>query len=207
MRRRTGGFTLVEVMVSLGVMTVGAMSIIALQQQTTRANVHAREVTTATQIAQNVIERMKLEAIAWNTVTGAPASDLQRTPTLLRIVGSTPGSFMGLPEQIVSLAGATRVLSNAFDYYGADVDLTNATAATLATVHFCAGMRLSWIYTNQRAMRADVRVFWPRDASGRTITSDFPACVDNNTGLNPNGTYYDAYHIIYLSTVLRPVSI
>jgi prepilin-type N-terminal cleavage/methylation domain-containing protein len=206
MRRRSAGFTLVEVMVSLGVMTVGAMSIIALQQQTTRANVHAREVTTATQIAQNVLERLKLEAIAWNRVTGAPASDLQRTPTLLRIVGSTPGNFMGLPPQTFA-ATPPRELSNAFDYYGADVDLTNATSATLATVYFCAGIRLSWIYTNLRAMRADVRVFWPRDGSGRTITSDFAACVDNNSGLNPNGAYYNAYHIIYLSTVLRPAPI
>jgi type IV pilus modification protein PilV len=207
MRRRAAGFTLVEVMVSLGVMTIGAMSIIALQQQTTRANVRAREITTATQIAQNVLERLKLEALAWNAVTGAPATDLQRAPSLLTIVGSTAGSFMGLPPRTASLAGNTRPLSNAYDYYGFDVDLTNANAATLATVHFCAGYRLGWIYSNFRAMRADVRVFWARDGSGRTITTDFAGCVDSNAPLNPNGALYDAYHIVYLSTVIRPAPI
>jgi prepilin-type N-terminal cleavage/methylation domain-containing protein len=208
MRRRSAGFTLVEVMVSLGVMTVGAMSIIAMQQQTTRANVHSREVTTATQIAQNVLERLKLEAIAWNTVTPSPSTDLLNAPTLRLIVGSTPGSFAALTPRVVSAAGVTRTLSNAFDYYGSDLNLTNADSATLARVHFCAGFRLSWIYANFRAMRADVRVFWAKDASGRTITTDFASCNDDNASLNPpNGANYDRYHIIYLSTVIRPAPI
>jgi prepilin-type N-terminal cleavage/methylation domain-containing protein len=207
MRQRREGFTLVEVMVSLGVMTVGAMSIIALQQQTTRANVHAREVTAATQIAQNVLERLKLEAVAWNNVTTSPSTDLTNAPTLRLITGGTPGAFMGLTPRVLTGGGITRKLSNAFDYYGNDVDLTNADAATLAQVHFCAGIRLSWIYANFRAMRADVRVFWPIEGNGRTITTDFAGCVDDNTSLNPNGANYDRYHIIYLSTVIRPAPI
>ena len=205
MRRRGAGFTLVEVMVSLGVMTVGAMSIIALQQQTTRANVHSRELTTATQIAQNVLERLKLEGVAWTTVSATPATDLRNAPTLLPIIGAAPGSFIALVPRPVSSAGVTRVLSNAFDYYGADVDLTNVNAATLAQVHFCAGYRLSWIYNNFRALRADVRVFWAKDGSGRTITTDFATCNDDNTSLNPNGSKYDLYHVVYLSTVIRPM--
>jgi prepilin-type N-terminal cleavage/methylation domain-containing protein len=204
MRRRGAGFTLVEVMVSLGVMTVGAMSIIALQQQTTRANVHARELTTAAQIAQNVLERLKLEAVTWTTVTAAPGTDLLNAPTLRPVVGAASGAFMGLPARVITAAGVTRVLSNAFDYYGNDVDMSTADAATLARVHFCAGYRLSWVYVNFRALRADVRVFWAKDASGRTITSDFAACNDDNTSLNPNGSKYDLYHIVYLSTVIRP---
>jgi prepilin-type N-terminal cleavage/methylation domain-containing protein len=204
MRRRGAGFTLVEVMVSLGVMTVGAMSIIALQQQTTRANIHAREVTTAAQIAQNVLERLKLEAVTWTNVTGAPGTDLQNAPTLRPIIGAAPGAFMGLVPQVITSAGITRTLSNAFDYYGDDVDMTTTDAATLARVHFCAGYRLSWIYSNFRALRADVRVFWAKDASGRTITTDFALCNDDNTSLNPTGNKYDLYHIVYLSTVIRP---
>jgi prepilin-type N-terminal cleavage/methylation domain-containing protein len=204
--KRRAGFTLVEVMVSLGVMTVGAMSIIAMQQQTTRANVHARELTAATQISQNVIERLKLEAIAWTTVSN-PNTDLSNCLWLKRIVGSTPGSFMQLVGRTATnTAGATRVLSNAFDYYGGDVDLTNATTGTLATVRFCASYRLSWIFGNYRAMRADVRVWWSKDAPSHGIIADFPACADDNTALNPGGSQYDRYHIVYLSTAIRPAS-
>jgi prepilin-type N-terminal cleavage/methylation domain-containing protein len=204
--KRRAGFTLVEVMVSLGVMTVGAMSIIAMQQQTTRANVHARELTTATQIAQNVMERLKLEGVSWNNVTGNPSQDLVNAPTLRLIVGSTPGNFMTLAGRTVTNAGVTRVLSNAFNYYGDDVDLTNANTAKLASVHYCASYRLSWIYGNFRAMRSDVRVWWSRDAPSRSIISDFAGCADDNAALNPGGTRYDAYHIVYLSTVIRPAA-
>jgi prepilin-type N-terminal cleavage/methylation domain-containing protein len=204
--RTRAGFTLVEVMVSLGVMTVGAMAIIAMQQQTTRANVHAREVTVATQIAQNVIERLKLEAISWNSVS-APATDLVNAPSLLAVVGSPANSFMSLTPRSIASAGITRVLSNAFDYYGADVTMTGADAATLARVHYCASYRLSWIYNNFRALRADVRVWWSKSAPGRTITADFPLCADDNTALNPNGNQFNNYHVVYLSTVLRPAAI
>jgi len=32
-------------------------------------------------------------------------------------------------------------------------------------------------------------------------------CNDNNAALNPTGANYDRYHIIYLSTVIRPAPI
>lgn len=202
MRRQ--GFTLVEVMVSLGVMTIGAMSLIAMQQQATRANVRARDVTMATQIAQNVIERLKIDGVAWTTVTPGSTADLQNTRILRQIAGATPGSFMALPLLTETLAGDTRVLGNGFNYAGEDVDLTNASAAVQATVRYCAGIRLTWVYMSRRAMRTDVRVWWSKEAPSRTITSDFVGCADDNASLNPGGTYYDAYHVVYLSTVIRP---
>ena len=202
MQRRRQAFTLVEVMVSLGVMTIGAMALIAMQQQTTRANVHARTLTVATQIAQNVIERLKLEALTWNAVTTSPATDLVNAPSLAKIAaGATPGEFMTLTPRFPD----TRLLSNAFDYYGADRDLTTGAAAEVAATYYCASYRLTWIYATFRAMRVDVRVWWSKEAPSRSITTDFPACADNNAKLNPNGTMYDAYHIVYLSTVIRPL--
>jgi len=204
-KRQTSGFTLVEVLVSLGVMTVGAAAIIGMQQQTTRANVHARQLTIATQIAQNALERLKLEGLSWNSVTRtAPASDLVNAPTLGPVVGATPGAFMTLPARTVTASGVSRVLSNAYDYYGADVDLTNADEQTLSRVVYCAGYRLSWIYSNFRSIRADVRVWWSKSAPSRSITGDFGNCVDNNLALNPGGNQIDNYHVVYLSTVIRP---
>jgi prepilin-type N-terminal cleavage/methylation domain-containing protein len=200
------GFTLVEVMIALGVMTIGGMSIIAMQQQTTRANVHARDMTIATTIAQTQLERLKLETLAWNQVTTIPATDLAQTVLLKSIVNSTPGSFMSIVPRNETNGASTRTISNAFSYYGTDMDLSGAPAATLAQVRFCASYRLSWIYSNFRAMRADVRVWWTKEAPTHSITADFPSCAEDNSSLNPTGAHYDDYHVVYLSTVLRPTA-
>lgn len=200
--RKRQGFTLVEVMISLGVMTVGALALFGMQQQTTRANVHARTLTVASQIAQNVIERLKMDSLGWTSVSGLPATDLARSPLIGRITaGGAFGQFVTLP----AVAGL-RPLSNAFDFYGADVDITGGTPAELARVYYCASYRLSWVYTTNTAMRADVRVWWSKEAPTRDITTDFPLCADNNVSLNPGGGQYDNYHVVYLSTVLRPMS-
>ena len=135
MRRQ--GFTLVEVMVALGVMTIGAMSLIAMQQQATRANVRARDVTTATQIAQNVLERLKLESLAWNTLTGNAGTDLANCE-LLKPVTATNNAFMTLPVR--ATGDDSLVLSNAFDHTGIDVVLG---AENAAPVRFCASYRLT----------------------------------------------------------------
>jgi prepilin-type N-terminal cleavage/methylation domain-containing protein len=199
MQRARQAFTLVEVMVSLGVMTVGALAIIGMQQQATRANVHARTLTVATQIAQNVIERLKLEGLTWNTVT-VPTQDLLNAPSLAQI-NTSPGVFTKLEPRLAD----ARLLSNAFNYYGDDLDIISGNAQALASTFYCASYRLTWIYTTNRSMRVDVRVWWTKEAPSRSITSDFPACADDNAKLNPGGTMYDNYHVVYLSTVLRAV--
>src|SRR5262245_14163143 len=114
MRRRSQrqGFTLVEVMVSLGVMTIGAMAILGMQQQIIRANIHARQVTTATQIAQNVIERLKLDGLSW-TAPGIPAG-----PYLRNVTPGAIGAFQTLPFLTMTNGANTRFWSNSFDYYG-----------------------------------------------------------------------------------------
>jgi prepilin-type N-terminal cleavage/methylation domain-containing protein len=193
--RRKQGFTLVEVMVSIGVMTIGAMAVMAMQQQLTRANRHAREISTASQIAQNWIERFKLDALRWNVVGGQGAT------TYLGAVPApgTQGAFTTIPAQTATLSGVNRLLSPGFDYYGQDVDVSAGNATNL---YYCASHRLNWVYNNQRAMRVDVRVWWGRDGMGNIQTAH-PRCIDDNTALNPGGASYDNFHIVYLSTVIK----
>jgi Tfp pilus assembly protein PilV len=193
-------------MLSLGVMTIGAMAIIGMQQQTTRANVYAREMTTASQIAQTMIERLKLQALGWNQVTTNPTADLALAPSLSQINTSTPGNFMSFTPITATGFGTSRILSNAFSYVGDDMNLTGASTNVLASVRYCASYRLTWVYANFRAMRLDVRVWWTKEAPSHSIIADFPACADNNTDLNPLGSQVDNYHVVYMSTVLRPSS-
>lgn len=196
MRRKESGFTLVEVMVSLGVMTIGAMAILALQQQIIRGNSHARQITVATQIAQNVIERLKTDAVSW-TAPGVP-----NAATSLYLSTVTPGAigtFTTLPFYSVNNAGVTRIVSNGFDYYGDDL---NTSAGSPANLFYCASYRLTFVYTNNRIMRADVRVWWAQEGQA-AIRTDFPNCQDDGARLSPGGTMINNYHIVYLSTVLR----
>jgi type IV pilus assembly protein PilV len=196
-RRKRRGFTLIEVMVSLGVMTVGAMAILALQQHSIRSNSHARQLTIGMQIAQQWVERLKQDAATWNAVglaTGAPsaAQVLNNTLYLRGIIGA-PNAYQTIPN-------VTPIVSNAFDYLGNDTANDNT-----QPVFYCASMRLGWVYFG-RAMRADVRVWWPRNESGNqalSILADFPACADDNAKLNPSGTQFNNYHVVYLPTVIR----
>lgn len=202
MRRQ--GFTLAEVMVSLGVMTIGGMALIGMQAQTSRANIRARDITIATQIAQNLIERLKMDALAWNSATGNVATDLGNTQLLKNVATATAGSFMTLPALTVSSSGTPRVMSNAFDYFGDDVNLTGASDQTLSGVRYCASYRLTWIFSSLRALRADVRVWWTMESPAHSITSDFVGCADDEAKLNPGLGALPNYHVVYLSTVLRP---
>jgi hypothetical protein len=159
-------------------------------------------VTVATQIAQNVIERLKLESLGWRTLTTKPVDDLQSC-ALLKSVLTKPGVFTTLPPRQLVSGDDTRILSNAFDYTGVDVVLSGATAAQ---VRFCASYRLTFVYDDFRSLRADVRVWWSKEAPTRDILSpdDFVGCQDDGAALNPGGVHYDDYHVVYLSTVLRP---
>lgn len=199
-KRRPRGFTLIEVMVSLGIMTVGGLAVIALQTQTIRANSHAREITTATQIAQIWIERLKEDAATWTTeatVAGAPsaASVLANTRYLQDILTQA--------GQYTSPKDDAPPVSRGFDYQGND---TNAQSGLVerAFPYYCAAYRLNWVYFGE-AMRADVRVWWPRADSGAHPHDDFPGCgvgADQST-LDPGGAAFNNYHVVYLSTVIR----
>jgi prepilin-type N-terminal cleavage/methylation domain-containing protein len=201
------GFTLIEVMVSLGVMTVSAMALFGMQAQATRANVRARDVTTASQIAQNLIERLKLDGSSWLTITPGVKDDLDNT-TWLKALNPvpTPSIFVTMSERLETRVGNAKTvpLSSAFDATGEDLLIAGAAAEVLAKVRFCGSMRLAWVYDAHRMLRADVRVWWTKEAPSRVITSDFPGCADDNAKLSPGGSLYDNYHVVYLSTVIRP---
>lgn len=183
-------------MVSLGVMTIAAMAIFAMQQQLVQAGTHARKMTIATQIAQNLIERLKMDALRW-TVVGPPPA----TTDYLKFVGATGtiANFQTLPTFTATRGGDTRLLSNAFNYYGDDLNNVNGAPDGLT---FCASYRLNWVFNNMRLIRADVRVWWAREGQS-AIATDYPKCADTGAPLNPGGANFDRYHIVYLSTVLR----
>jgi len=194
-RRRRAGFTVVEVMVSLGIMTVGAMGIIALQTHAIRSNGHARQLTIGMQIAQRWVERLKQDTHTWN-VAGVPGTVLANT-RYLGLINTAPNVFSPIPNS------ATVDASRAFDYRGQDI----VPESVDPPVFYCAAMRPAWVYFG-RAMRVDVRVWWPREGFEMSDPDNFPRCEGDPADLEPGGaatTLYNrnAFHVVYLSTVLR----
>ena len=59
------GFTLIELMVAMVIMSLGLLTVVHLQVVTVRGHAYARERTEATQIAQGVAEEMRKQAEGW----------------------------------------------------------------------------------------------------------------------------------------------
>lgn len=206
-RQRRAAFTLIEVMISLGIMTMGALAIITLQQQTIRSNAHARELTTAMQIAQLWAERFKQDATQWNqaadAVRGPTAAAVLANTVYLKSINNAPNVFQPIPPN-----AAAPLNSNAFDFR------FNEVVNTDPTTYYCVSFRPAWVSFG-RAMRVDVRVWWARTGITRagttgSILTDFAACDDTgSTTFDPLDQSFNDYHVVYLPTVIRmvPVSI
>lgn len=182
-RARRAGYTMIEVMMAVGVLTAGAVGIMALQSAATRGNFEARQMTTGSQLAQRWVERLRRDGINWraSSTTGDPTI-LSQTTYLQHVTpaGTPPAWFIPVPD-------AASGESATFDHYGVDV-----TDPSTQTAHYCANIRLGWLYEG-RAIRADVRVWWLRrstgsqndpDSAGRAMLANCAPGVDPNTLLN-----------------------
>ncbi len=76
---RQRGFTLLEVMIALLIFGVGVLSVAALQGVAKRANYEAIQRTTATQLAFDLLERMRANASGLNWYVQGKESVLQPT--------------------------------------------------------------------------------------------------------------------------------
>lgn len=158
------GFTLIEVMMAMTVLMIGAMGLFALQATTYRSTQQSREILTASEIARVWAERVKFDAVSWTT--GAPdaaAAVTNLTGTRwLKLVpadGSLGAWFTPSPPTSGSLSAPSAMMTPSADYYGRFIWVTGAVEPT-----YCTQLRLQWVYPGQ-AMRVDVRVWWRRRAN------------------------------------------
>ena len=195
-RRRDGesGYTLIEVMMAIAVLTAGAVGIFAMQQASTRGNLEAREMTTGTQIAQRWLERLRRDAVQWTAGSrGAlvPPTLLSRTSWLKAVPAPTAASAWVVPASV-----GTEHAS--FDFYGRDTNVA-------ANMHYCTNVRLEWLYPGQ-AMRADVRVWWLRRLAGGDTDNTRVQLVGCAPNIDPADLTTDwRVHSTHASTVIRYV--
>lgn len=191
-RKRRAGYTLIEVMMAMGVLTAGAVGIMAMTQASTRGNLEAREMTTATQLTQRWVERLRRDALGWTIPSQVANRLLLASTTYMQNVPS-PGAAA---QWFVPAPPAASIDRANFDFYGRDT-------GTPAESYYCTNIRLEWLYAG-RAIRADVRVWWLRRASGQQADAARVALAQCAPGLDPNLLTNDfRVRMVYASTVIR----
>jgi prepilin-type N-terminal cleavage/methylation domain-containing protein len=190
---RRGGYTLIEVMTSVVVLTIGATGILAMQGASVRSNRDASETSTAINWATTWVERIKRDAYRWNATGNI---DLGNTTYLLNAT-TNPGAWVLPAAAAPESAGA--------DVFGYDVLAANA-----ANIRYCVNLRFTvaqaynpatgtmLIATDANAVRADVRVWWHRNSLDANRIA--PVCLDAVlTGAEINAARVRKH---YLSTVV-----
>lgn len=150
-RARQAGYTMVELMMALALLTVGILGIVSLQRVAVVSNGHAKNLAIAQRIAQSWATQLQLDSNAWRTNGTLPG------------VITTPNGEWLRPKFVTGRIGG------AFDRLGTPLDDDNA-----ADAPFCAHVRLSSLYDNTSVsgnglIRAEIRVFWRRDGHGADI--------------------------------------
>jgi|HubBroStandDraft_6_1064221.scaffolds.fasta_scaffold687355_1 type II secretory pathway pseudopilin PulG len=173
---RRDGYTVVEIMMALAVLALGGSGVIAMQKATVLANNDARNVATATSIAQSWMERMRADALAWNEPGGTP--DLSDTQWL-QLATNSPAldSTWFQPATVVPPAPWPGG-SPAGDIMGADRYSGDSMLPA-----FCTQVRLERFNNNKAAalsayyamIRVEVRVYWDRSGQSTDCTQAPPA--------------------------------
>ncbi len=198
------GYTLVEVMVALAVLSVGVTGILSMQNAAIQANRRAQEMTIATNVARRWMERLRRDSLMWNTPSQSnPVSDLGRdTRYVCLLVGCAGGGGGGMGNQwlvppTVGTAGVGDLESAAFDAFGNDVPIGST------STRFCTNLRLNWLVAQannrQGLIRAEVRVWWYRE--GATRNAAYANC-GSGAALGTLGQDITTMHSVYVSTTV-----
>jgi prepilin-type N-terminal cleavage/methylation domain-containing protein len=154
--RHQRGFTVLEIMISLVVMSIGIVALYSLQVVAIDGNTTAQEFTQARTLAQRFAETLRRDAISWTTVANLPAS-LRRQGVWLDADPANPD-----PGKMVNK-----------DF------LTQSAGVEVLDPRYCVKYRVDTVppgVASPRIVRIDLRVVWPRRERSRTA---FQNCPDN----------------------------
>jgi type IV pilus assembly protein PilV len=184
-RRARQGFNLVEVMMAVAILAVGATGILGLQTAAIRGNQEANEYATATRIVEMWLDRYRLDAQAWRQGGAGtlPSPVLLANTELLRVMPAVGSTGWIVPTTTSATFPAASVLSfngNPQPPLGAPNPI------------FCTQANLSWVY-DATTIRVDVQTFWRR--RGYTSTATVLTC--------PAVPSRATYHLVRASTLVR----
>lgn len=184
-RETRAGYTLVEVMMALGILAVGATGIVGLQQAAIRGNQEANEYATATRTAEMWLDRYRMDALSWRTggLGTLPSAALFANTELMQGMPAAGATGWHAP---LAIRPAAFPPANQLSQHG-----NPSPAAGSPTPIFCTQANLSWIYDGT-AIRVDVRVSWRRRGSSPAAALACPAIPDRTQ-----------FHVVPASTVIR----
>jgi len=147
------GSTLVEVMMAITVLAIGATGVIALQKVAMSANRHSRSIAVANEVARTWVERLRTDAMLWNYPSPTnPTDDFGDTMWLSgRVVEQNQVDTAWFRPM------ADGITCGIHDVFGRD-GVCGSPSAVLGP--YCVNLRLSWIRREHDTVRAEVRVYW-----------------------------------------------
>jgi prepilin-type N-terminal cleavage/methylation domain-containing protein len=194
---RLRGYTVIEVMISLTILAIGATGVIAMQKVTTVANRDAKNLVVANQIARTWMERLRTDSVQWNHPSPEDTTSDIGTTLWLSQIGAKEGQWFRPVDSAV-------FGSPTFDALGNDVPDSQAADNGV----FCTHVRLAWLYGPLPAqppylIRAEVRVFWLRDGGGGPVGGQGQSVCDQNQNPNTIDSATTTYHFVYAASAIR----
>jgi len=168
---RARGYTMMEVMMALGVLAVGATGIIAMQKAAVVGNASAKSIATGTALANRWAERLRVDSMVWNTNDPTDMGQSRWLKTVL----TTPNMWT-LPTDVAGSA------SPHADPLGADIVLASDASLTGYCTH------ISYRMITPKMVSAVIRVAWRRDSTA--IDCSAPGMFIPETDLGSYGTVY-----------------
>ena len=207
--RSVKGYTLIELMVSLVVMTLGLLTVIHLQVVTVRGHSYSRERTQATQIALGVAEEMRNRSRAWVVRRSGPETFATVFPDIVLAATPTGGAQLSMANMysMINYADNQIAVDSGFpsayriNTYGYSPDSGAATpdlyAGALYRVHYIAHyfqLPLPAPAGLQNMVRMTVFVSWDNKDHGQSTNWQTWATVGN----------YWRRHMVTLTFYLTP---
>lgn len=160
------GYSIIEVMMALGILAVGTTGVIALQKVALVGNTNARMADAARNVAGTWVERLKTDSLQWNDPLGS--SDIAST-LWLNVAGTYNAQNPPNATSWVRAPEVTGWSSPVADIHGSDV-FDPASQDGVFCTHLQLARAVEKRYsldgqTHPIAIRAVIRVVWRRDVS------------------------------------------
>lgn len=194
--RKARGYTMIELVMAIGIFSIGVTGVAAMQASTTTANRHAKNLAIASGIARNWQEQLAIDATLWRSTDPGQPDNLNNTVWIKQIAGSD-GVWL-----FPTAGNGTGPSFDALGNYTANQD----------NVVFCAHIRLTRLIRTSTSglVRSEVRVFWPKQ--GHAWDQGVAYCTEEATTLlrpyarsasDVTGTELDNFHLVYTTTAIR----
>jgi prepilin-type N-terminal cleavage/methylation domain-containing protein len=198
---RTGrrGFTLLEGMMSMLILSVGILGVTSMQTATTGATANAQDFTQAQSIAERMTELLRVDSLRWTSAAALAGNTLIMKSAIPPTNGlGDQSGWTTIPDGVInaSMQGA-KVDRN----FNPDV---GGTAVWPVGFRYCVYYRLAWAWP-PIGLRADVRVAWARDSGDRSKLVDCAADAPNvlSMGELPNIRMVSASTMLSMNTVTQ----